>query len=87
MAEELAEDEEVEAPEQVDSVEELPLQAMYHRESQVLITPFQVVSNLLRLLRSEGKVISSAFYRCHFKRVRQAAEEFEDCNIRWVLRT
>ena len=47
----------VEVPEDRDSVEELPLEAMYRRESQVLTSYFQVVLGHLRLLQSESTVI------------------------------
>jgi len=84
--EEYAEDRESGALEGRDSVEELPLQVMYRREPQVSTTPFLAAINLLKLLRSEGTATGPTFYRCHLKRVRQVAEEFEDSNIRWVLR-
>jgi len=47
---EFAKDGEVDVPEERYSMdEELPLQEMYHRESQVVATHFKVDSNIFRL--------------------------------------
>jgi len=71
MAEELTEDGElVGFPEERDSVEELPLQAIYRRKSQVLTPPFQIVLNLVRIPRSENTIIGPTVRRCHVEGVR-----------------
>jgi len=70
--------------EERDRVSEFPLQMMHRRESQVSTPPLQAL-NLVRFPRGASK-IPGTFYRCHIKRVRQVAEEFEDSHIRWVLR-
>lgn len=70
--------------EERDHVSDFPLKMIHRRESQVSTPPLQAL-NLVRFPRGES-TIPDTFYRCHIKRVRQVAEEFEDSHIQWILR-
>lgn len=66
---------------------ESPLQAIRDREPQAFTPPFRAALNILRLPQSENANLTLSFHGRNIKGVRPLTEEFDNCDLRRVLRS